>query len=31
MRMELSAGTAERYLRHAFGQMLAVADRLGDD
>ena len=29
--MELQPGTAERYLRHAFGQMLAVADRLGDD
>ncbi len=28
--MELSPDTAERYLRHAFAQMLAVADRLGD-
>jgi uncharacterized damage-inducible protein DinB len=29
--MELTARTAERYLRHAFDQLLAVADRLGDD
>ena len=29
--MDLSPQTAERYLRHAFAQMLAVADRLGDD
>ena len=29
--MELSAATSERYLRHAFRQMLQVADRLGDD
>ena len=29
--MELTASTAERYLRHAFTQMLDVADRLGDD
>jgi DinB superfamily len=29
--MELERGTAELYVRHAFGQMLEVADRLGDD
>jgi uncharacterized damage-inducible protein DinB len=29
--MELERGTAELYMRHAFGQMLAVADRLGDN
>jgi uncharacterized damage-inducible protein DinB len=29
--MELERGTADLYLRHAFGQMLRVADRLGDD
>ena len=29
--MELERGTAELYVRRAFGQMLAVADRLGDD
>jgi len=29
--VELTAETAERYLRHAFDQMLDVADRLGDD
>lgn len=29
--MELEPGTAYLYLRHAFDQMLAVADRLGDD
>ncbi len=29
--MELGADTAVRYARHAFTQMLAVADRLGDD
>ena len=29
--MELEQGTADLYLRHAFGQMLGVADRLGDD
>ena len=29
--MELERGTTELYMRHAFGQMLAVADRLGDD
>lgn len=29
--MELSASTTERYVRHAFTQMLDVADRLGDD
>lgn len=29
--MELSQQTAERYVRHAFVQMLAVADRLGDE
>jgi uncharacterized damage-inducible protein DinB len=29
--VELQPGTAELYLRHAFEQMLAVADRLGDD
>lgn len=29
--MELERGTAELYMRHAFGQMLGVADRLGDD
>jgi uncharacterized damage-inducible protein DinB len=28
--MELEPGTAELYLRHAFGQMLGLADRLGD-
>jgi hypothetical protein len=28
--MELERGTAELYLRHAFGQMLGLADRLGD-
>jgi hypothetical protein len=28
--MELERRTAELYLRHAFGQMLGVADRLGD-
>jgi hypothetical protein len=28
--MELERATAERYIRHAFTQMLAVADRLGD-
>jgi hypothetical protein len=28
--MELQRGTAELYMRHAFGQMLDVADRLGD-
>ncbi len=28
--MELERGTAERYVRHAFTQMLSVADRLGD-
>jgi uncharacterized damage-inducible protein DinB len=28
--MELERGTAELYMRHAFGQMLDVADRLGD-
>jgi uncharacterized damage-inducible protein DinB len=28
--MELERVTAELYLRHAFGQMLGVADRLGD-
>lgn len=28
--MELPAGTAERYLRHAFSQMLDVAERLGE-
>jgi uncharacterized damage-inducible protein DinB len=28
--MELERGTAELYVRHAFGQMLDVADRLGD-
>ncbi len=29
--MELSAATSERYLRHAFWQLLGVADRLGDE
>lgn len=29
--MELERGTAELYLRHAYGQMLDVVDRLGDD
>lgn len=29
--MELTAGTAGRYLRHAFRQLLDVADRLGDE
>ena len=29
--MELERGTVELYMRHAFGQMLGVADRLGDD
>jgi len=29
--MELERGTAELYLRNAFGQMLHVAERLGDD
>lgn len=29
--MELSPATAERYVRHAFRQMLDVADRLGDE
>jgi uncharacterized damage-inducible protein DinB len=29
--VNLDPTTAERYLRHAFGQMLAVAERLGDD
>lgn len=29
--MELTVATAEVYLRHAFGQVLAVADRLGDE
>lgn len=29
--MDLTANTAEVYLRHAFGQMLTVADRLGDE
>ena len=28
--MELSSATAEVYLRHAFRQMLGIADRLGD-
>jgi hypothetical protein len=28
--MELERGTAELYMRHAFEQMLDVADRLGD-
>ena len=28
--MEFEQGAAERYIRHAFTQMLAVADRLGD-
>src|SRR4249919_1379426 len=28
--MELERGTAELYMRHAFAQMLDVADRLGD-
>ena len=29
--MELERGTAELYVRHAYAQMLDVADRLGDD
>jgi hypothetical protein len=29
--MELERGTAELYARHAFTQMLDVADRLGDE
>lgn len=29
--MELDEATTARYLRHAFAQMLAVADRLGDE
>lgn len=29
--VELTSGTALRYVRHAFAQMLAVADRLGDE
>jgi uncharacterized damage-inducible protein DinB len=29
--MELERGTAELYMRHAFGQMVAVAERLGDE
>jgi len=29
--MELQRRTAELYMRHAFGQMLDVADRLGDE
>jgi uncharacterized damage-inducible protein DinB len=29
--MELQRRTAELYMRHAFGQMLHVADRLGDE
>jgi uncharacterized damage-inducible protein DinB len=29
--VELTAATAERYLRHAFRQLLDVADRLGDE
>lgn len=29
--MELERGTAELYLRHAYGQMLDVVDRLGED
>jgi uncharacterized damage-inducible protein DinB len=29
--VNLDPATAERYLRHAFGQMLAVAERLGDE
>jgi uncharacterized damage-inducible protein DinB len=29
--MELQRGTAELYMHHAFGQMLDVADRLGDE
>lgn len=29
--MELERGTAELYLGHAYGQMLDVVDRLGDD
>jgi uncharacterized damage-inducible protein DinB len=28
--VDLERGTAELYMRHAFGQMLDVADRLGD-
>lgn len=28
--VELSADTALRYVRHAYGQLLSVADRLGD-
>jgi uncharacterized damage-inducible protein DinB len=29
--VDLTAATAERYLRHAFRQLLDVADRLGED
>jgi Protein of unknown function (DUF664) len=29
--VELERGTAELYMRHAYAQMLAVADRLGDE
>jgi hypothetical protein len=29
--VNLEPSTAERYLRHAFGQMLDVVDRLGDE
>ena len=29
--MDLERGTAELYMRHAFRQMLEVAERLGDD
>ena len=29
--VELKADTALRYVRHAYAQLLAVADRLGDD
>jgi uncharacterized damage-inducible protein DinB len=29
--VELERGTAELYMRHAFAQMLEVADRLGDE
>jgi hypothetical protein len=29
--VNLDPSTAERYLRHAFAQMLVVADRLGDE
>ena len=29
--MKLDPATAERYLRHAYAQMLGVADRLGDE